>query len=273
MFELYQHLPDYVSPVIFSFFGITVRWYAILYIAGFFTVHALLLWRIKKKEGVYSRQQIIDLLMVCFFGAVIGARIGYVFLYNWEYFSRHLLEIFFPYNFALGMWTGFYGMSYHGALLGILLSSWAYARLYRFSFLRLADFVSPAVGMGYFFGRIGNFMNGELYGRTTNSVAGMYFDGFLRYPSQLMEAFLEGIVIFSILWTIRNKRFFDGGIFCLYGLLYASIRFIAEFFREPDVQIGFLLMHLTQGQILSICMFNAFSVCMVWFWLKKRSIL
>lgn len=273
MLDWYQSLPEHINPIIFSLGFFSVRWYAALYILGFFTVYWILLWRIRHKEGVYSQVQIENLLFFCFLGAVTGARIGYVLLYNWEYFSQHGAEIFLPYDFTSKTWVGLYGLSYHGGLIGALMAAWVYAKMKKLSFLQLSDFVVPAVGAGYFFGRIGNFLNGELYGRATNSLFGMYFEGNLRYPSQLIEAFFEGIVIFIILWNIRNKRAFKGFLFFLYGLLYACARFFSEFFREPDVQVGFIYLGLTQGQLLSLIMFGMFLGSMLWFRGEKKGIL
>ena len=157
-------------------------------------------------------------------------------------------------------------MSYHGALLGILLGSYVFLRIKKINFWKWADFVAPAVPVGYFFGRIGNFLNGELYGRVTDSSLGMYFTNsplLLRYPSQILEAFFEGIILFAILWSIRNKNFFPGKIFSIYLLGYGFFRIFSEIFREPDPQIGLILGYFTLGQLMSLIMIIAGAVIFV----------
>ena len=190
-----------------------------------------------------------------FFAALIGGRLGYVLLYNLPYFLAHPMTIISPYE--NGNFTGIYGMSYHGGLVGIAIGSYIFLRIKKINFWEWADFIIPAVPAGYFFGRFGNFLNGELYGRVTNSPLGMYFAGnqtVLRWPSQLIEGFLEGIILFVILWVMRKKEMPAGSLFAIYFIGYGFFRILAEFFREPDPQIGFLLSYFTLGQALSFLM-------------------
>jgi phosphatidylglycerol:prolipoprotein diacylglycerol transferase len=198
-------------------------------------------------------------------GLIIGARLGYVLFYNLPFYWQHPLAIVSPFDPMNHEFIGIYGMSYHGGLIGAILASALFAKKYRVNFWRLANFTTPAIPAGYFFGRLGNFLNGELYGRITSSAWGMYFsnaiaaDGFsspqLRHPSQLYEAFLEGFVLFAILWPLRNNPKYEDKLYGLYLCGYASARILAEFFRQPDSQIGFLFGFMTLGQLISLIMF------------------
>lgn len=264
--SVYQHLPLYINPIAFRIGIFSIHWYSLMYLAAFLTVYLLLMYRIKKKEGEYDKSFIFDFLVYAIIGLLIGARLGYVLFYNLSYYFSHPLEIILPIR-ATGF--GIYGMSYFGGVIGIILVSLIFAKRKKINFWQLADFVVPAIPVGYFFGRIGNFLNGELYGRITQKPWGMYFPldptGLLRHPSQLYEAFFEGLVIFAILWSFRNlktsdvqidRRFKDircpnGSLLLLYLFLYGLSRFFIEFFREPDPQIGLAFGFLTLGQILS----------------------
>ena len=285
--DLYQHLPQYINPIAFTVGSFSVRWYAISYIVGFLTIYFILMWRVKKGEIILENKKskiknqneiqnsklenskkiqdtkyeiqntVFDFLLVAFFSSLIGGRLGYVLFYNLSYFISHPLAIISPYD--NGNFTGIYGMSYHGALVGVLIGSYVFLRVKKINFWLWADFVVPAVPLGYFFGRIGNFLNGELYGRITNSSLGMYFtnSSALRYPSQLAEAFLEGLVLFAILWKMRKRKLSSGALFSAYLIGYGSFRILAEEFREPDPQIGFILGYFTLGQLLSLAMIIA----------------
>lgn len=285
MLYFYQHLPQYIDPIAFTVGSFSVRWYAISYIVGFLVVYLVLFWRIKTDKNIskilnfqfsisnqfsnpnsqisnkirdtkYEIQNtLMDFLLVAFFFSIIGGRIGYVLFYNFSYFISHPLAIISPYE--NGQFIGIYGMSYHGALIGILLGSYIFLRIKKINFWKWADFIIPAVPLGYFFGRIGNFLNGELYGRETNSLLGMYFGNnsiALRYPSQLIEAFLEGLVLFAILWKMRKMKLFSGALFSVYLMGYGFLRIFAEIFRKPDSQIGFIAGYFTLGQVFSLVM-------------------
>lgn len=281
----YQHLPLNIDPIAFSIGSFSVRWYAISYIIGLAVIYGLLMLRIKKGEfptrlqdSTISDQQeiqnkscslfavhcllVVDFLLVSFFAALIGGRIGYVLIYGLPYFISNPSAIISPFG-QQGNFTGLYGMSYHGALLGIILGGYVFLHIKKIDFFEWADFVVPAVPLGYFFGRLGNFLNGELYGRATVSSIGMYFqaDPFvLRHPSQLYEAVLEGLVLFLILWKMRNARFFPGALLGAYLIGYGAMRIVAEIFREPDPQLGLFFSHCTMGQILSLLMIVSGSI-------------
>lgn len=177
-------------------------------------------------------------------GLLIGARLGYVFFYDPDYFLKNPLAVVYPFNPENGEFSGIFGMSYHGGLIGVVLTSWIYTRLQGVSFLKLANFIAPAVPAGYFFGRIGNFLNGELFGKITESPWGMHFgsDKFLRYPNQLCEAFFEGIILFVLLWRLRNHSKFKDKMLFSYLLGYGIFRFLLDFGREgPEKSLlGFL---------------------------------
>jgi len=192
-------------------------------------------------------------------GVIIGGRLGYVFFYNFSFYLAHPLAVISPLDFVTGELVGIYGMSYHGGLIGIFIATLFFIKKYKLNFWTFSDFVIPAIPLGYFFGRIGNFLNGELFGRATNSVLGMYFPsdslGVLRHPSQLYEAFTEGFLLFIFLWIWRNEKKLQSKFLALYLIGYAVARFLAEFFREPDAQIGFIFGILTLGQLFSALMF------------------
>lgn len=257
--ETYQNIPELINPIAFSIGFLSVRWYSLTYLVAFAVIVFLLKWRIKKKESDFKWNDILDFLIYSFIGILIGGRLGYVFFYDLGYFTSNPVEIFLPVqisNFQFQV-TGFYGMSYFGALLGVSAISYFFAKKRKINFWKLLDFILPAIPAGYFFGRVGNFLNGELYGRVTEKKLGMDFgDGFLRHPSQLYEAFFEGIILFVVLWILRN-RFRDklGIIIGLYLSGYGLFRFLIEFFREPDVHLGFVLGLLTLGQIFSVLIF------------------
>ena len=196
--------------------------------------------------------------------------------YNFSFYFSHPLTIISPFDYSTGKFIGIYGMSYHGGFLGIILASAFFVKKYKLNFWKLADLVIPAIPLGYFFGRVGNFLNGELYGRVTNVWWGMYFpsdaSGLLRHPSQLYEAFFEGAVLFLIFWKIRNWKFFQEKFLAVYFLGYAIARFFGEFFRQPDEQIGFLFGNLTLGQLFSLGML-AIGLFLFFIKNKKRAII
>jgi phosphatidylglycerol---prolipoprotein diacylglyceryl transferase len=261
----YQHIPLNLNPVALKLGFFSVSWYSLMYIVAFLVVYLLLKYRINRREGeIKIKDQkskllnlISDFLIYAFIGLIIGARLGEVLFYNFSYYWQNPLAIASPFDPITHKFIGIYGMSYHGGLIGVLIAVNIFIKKYKVNFWDLADFIIPAVPAGYFFGRIGNFINNELYGRVTTKPWGMYFRDYsfeLRYPSQLLEAFTEGVILFAILWFVRNKRLFPGYFLSLYLIGYGLFRFICEFFREPDVQGGLLLKHITLGQWFSIIM-------------------
>jgi phosphatidylglycerol:prolipoprotein diacylglycerol transferase len=272
--QLYQTLPLKINPLVFQVGFFRISWYAVMYLVGFMAVYGLLLWRIKKGEGNWSKENVQEFLLAAFLGVVIGGRLGYVLFYNPIFYWANPLAIISPFN-QQGEWVGIYGMSYHGGLIGALVAALFFCRKNNVNFLSLADFVAPAIPAGYFFGRLGNFWNGELFGRITQKSWGMYFPGetFLRHPSQLYEAFFEGIILFLILWMLRNgikykNKMFYVPCFMLYLLGYSGFRFGIEFFRQPDEQIGLFFGFLTLGQIFSLILMAL--VALILIFLRKK---
>ena len=272
--KFYQHIPEQINPEIIHIGFFSVGWYSVMYLVAFFVVFRLLERRLQLDEGGSSFENtfekkgkdklekqkgfILDFMYVCFLGVVIGGRLGYVLFYNLPFYLAHPLAIISPFDAATGELIGIYGMSYHGGLIGALLAVLFFVRFRKLNFWALSDFVVPAIPAGYLFGRIGNFLNGELYGRATDIWIGMYFPsdalGVLRHPSQLYEAFLEGFLLFWLFWRIRNKKVVQGKLLGLYLIGYAVARFIGEFFREPDEQVGLFMSYFTLGQLFSLAM-------------------
>lgn len=264
----YQSIPLKLSPEVFSFGFLSLDWYSFFYLVAFLTIGVLIWFRIRKGEDEkilgkkFNRDQFFDFFIYSIIGILAGGRIGYVLFYDLHYFLINPLEIFLPYNFSTGTWVGISGMSYHGGVLGLVVALLLFSRRYSFNFWRLSDFLVPAIPLGYFFGRIGNFFNGELFGRVTEKTWGMHFsfleaqEKILRHPSQIYEALGEGILLFFLLWFLRNKIYFSGSLTALYLAGYALIRFFIEFVRQPDPQIG-LIFGLSMGQILCVIMLLA----------------
>ena len=253
----WQELPYHVSPVAFSIGSFQVRYYGLMYLVAFGITYLLVHYRLRKENYEYSTLTIEDLFIWLICGLLIGARLGDVFFYTFDYYLYHPLEIIVPFSFDNEIrFTGISGMSYHGGIVGIFVTAIIFCRRQKIAFWRMLDLIVPAGPLGYTFGRIGNFLNGELFGRVTDVSWGMYFPAdythSLRHPSQLYEAFFEGIFLFVILWSIRTKRKFEGALFCLYIIGYGTVRFFIEFFREPET--GFILWGFTMGQILCALM-------------------
>lgn len=255
----WQSLPERIDPVIFSAGTFQIKYYGVMYIVAFSLTYVLLSFRIKKHEFEIEKENLENFFFTVIIWVLIGGRLGYVLFYNFMYFVKSPLEIFLPFSFHGGFrFTGIAGMSYHGAVIAAFIGTWLFCRKNKIDLWGFTDFVMPAVPLGYTFGRLGNFINGELYGRETMSWIGMHFplagSGSLRHPSQLYEAFFEGIFIFIILWILRNKNFVKGFFFSAYLILYGLVRFMIEYFREPDEQLGFVLLNLSMGQVLCVIM-------------------
>jgi phosphatidylglycerol:prolipoprotein diacylglycerol transferase len=258
--DWWQHLPQNINPVIFEIGWFKIQYYGASYIAAFALTYFLVLYRIKhEKRFTFTRDQINDITTYAILGLIIGARLGYVLFYNLAYYLHHPLEIFLPFSFSNGFaFTGISGMSYHGGLIGALLAVTWYVRKAKLNLWDVADLYFTVVPLGYTFGRLGNFMNGELYGRVTTAPIGMYFpqaaETALRHPSQLYEAFFEGIFLFVILWRIRKIQKPRGAMLAFYVIGYGTVRFFIEFFRQPDAHIGFIFLSFSMGQVLCALM-------------------
>ncbi len=249
--NIYEHF----DPVAFNI-GVNVHWYGIMYVLALVSALVMAKWIVTKDNLPIEKKVLDDYFIWIEVGVILGARLGYILFYDAHtfYYLSHPWQIFNPFN-TDGEFVGIRGMSYHGALIGFLLGSYLFARKNNYSFWFLMDIVAIAVPVGYIFGRIGNFLNQELIGRTTDLPWGIYVDGILRHPSQLYEAFLEGVVVALIIYLIRHRISFAGGLTLAYGALYGLARFVAEFWRAPDVQIGYIYGDwMTQGQLLSLPM-------------------
>jgi phosphatidylglycerol:prolipoprotein diacylglycerol transferase len=260
--DWWQHLPGSFSPVLFKIGPLSLRYYGLMYVVAFMIVYLLALYRLNHEPHIpISKKQTGDLMTAMILGLIIGARIGYVVFYNFSYYLNHPLEIILPFDFSNGIkFIGIAGMSYHGGLIGVVLSALWYCRKAQIRFVEAADLVIPGIPLGYTFGRLGNFINNELYGRITQSAVGMHFPGapgkHLRHPTQLYEAFFEGIFLFLILWFLRRARLPKGAMIAAYLLGYGIVRFFIEFFREPDAQLGFVFLWFTMGQVLCFAMIS-----------------
>lgn len=273
--EFLKYLPAHINPNIFEIGPLQIRYYSMMYLVAFALTYMLVVYRIKRENYKYSSEIIQDLFMWSIVGLILGARLGYVLFYNFFYYLNHPLEIILPFEFSGGFrFVGISGMSFHGGAIGVLAAGLIFCRLRRVDFWNLAELFAPIVPLGYTFGRIGNFINGELYGRATDVPWGMYFpldpDKLLRHPSQLYEAFFEGVVLFIILWSIRRKSTFDGFLLSMYMIGYGMFRFFLEFFREPDMHLGFIWVGLTMGQLL--CIFMILAGFTIYVWRKPKGV-
>jgi phosphatidylglycerol---prolipoprotein diacylglyceryl transferase len=255
----WQELPYHINPNLLTFGSFQLRYYSLMYIVAFLITYQLVGHRLKTERFGYSLEVIQDFFLWGIIGLILGARLGYVLFYNPLYYLWHPWEILLPVSFSPTVrFVGISGMSYHGGVLGIITAALLFCRARTINFWNLADLFCPTFPLGYTFGRIGNFINGELFGRVTTAPWGMYFPTAplheLRHPSQLYEAFFEGIVLFTVLWLIRKKRPYAGLHLALYIIGYGLIRFFIEFFREPDFHLGFFWNMLSMGQILCIAM-------------------
>ncbi|MDA3899432.1 MAG: prolipoprotein diacylglyceryl transferase [Spirochaetes bacterium] len=255
---MWQNLPSHIDPVIFSIGSFSVHYYGLMYIVAISLSYFLTHYRIKNENFPYKKEDIETMYVWGVIGMLLGARIGYVLFYDFGYFISHPFQILLPFKFENGFtFTGFRGMSYHGGAIGAALATFFYTKKYKTAFLEVTDLVAPTLAIGYTFGRLGNFINGELFGRVTTSPIGMYFPrdpSNLRHPSQLYEAFFEGIVLFLILWFIRKNKHVKYLMLPLYFIGYGFFRFFIEFFREPDAHLGFIYKFLSMGQILCLAM-------------------
>jgi len=237
------------DPIAIHLGSFGIHWYGLMYLTGFVAFITLGRWRIAHQNWQnWTPQMLDDALFFGALGVILGGRLGYVLFYQPAYFIEHPLQIF-------ALWQG--GMSFHGGFLGVLAAMVVFSRKYQKPWLSIMDFVAPLVPIGLGAGRMGNFINGELWGRPTDVPWGMVFprvDGLTRHPSQLYEFGLEGIVLFGLLWWYSSKPRPAGTISALFLLGYGSFRFIAEFTREPDSYLGLLSLGMSMGQWLSLPM-------------------
>ncbi|MET0205253.1 MAG: prolipoprotein diacylglyceryl transferase [Casimicrobiaceae bacterium] len=238
-----------IDPIAFSVGPVAVRWYGLMYLVGFALF--VILGKRRARQNMltgWRTQDVDDMLLYGVFGVILGGRLGYVLFYNPLYYLAHPLEIF-------SVWQG--GMSFHGGFLGVLVALYFFARSRRKRWLDVTDFVAPLVPLGLAAGRLGNFLNGELWGRVTDVPWAMVFPQVgpePRHPSQLYQFGLEGVLLFVVLWIYTQRRRPLGAASGLFLVGYGVCRFVAEYAREPDNFLGYLALGLTMGQWLSLPM-------------------
>ncbi|RMH37781.1 MAG: prolipoprotein diacylglyceryl transferase [Nitrospirae bacterium] len=237
-----------IDPIFFQIGPLAFRWYGLMYVLGLVSAFFLIRARARTKGLELSREQASDLIVFAAFGVFLGGRLGYVLFYNLPYYLAHPEKI-------IAVWEG--GMSFHGGFIGTCVAVWLFCRRRRLPLWPIADLAASAVPIGLGLGRLGNFINGELYGRPTNVPWCMVFPTggpVCRHPSQLYEALMEGVVLFGILTMVLRRPFPPGTVFWSFIAGYGCMRFIVELFREPDRHLGFILGPFTMGQLLSIPM-------------------
>ena len=257
MIDFWQHIYSHFNPIAFSVFGFKIHWYGIMYILALVSALYMAKYIVTKDNIPISQKLLDDYFIWVEVGVILGARIGYFVFYvpNNSYYFLHPWQMFNP--FIDGKFVGIAGMSYHGAVIGFAIATFLFVKRKKVNLWKLLDIVAIAVPAGYVFGRIGNFLNQRLVGRVTDVEWGIYVNGVLRHPSQLYEAFFEGIVIFLVLFFYRKYKKFDGELIALYMILYGFARSFCEMFRQPDPQLGFIIGHFTMGELLSFVMIFA----------------
>lgn len=253
-----------IDPVAFYIGFWPVHWYGLMYLIGFLAGWGLLAIRIRLSPRGFNNEQLSDIVFFAALGAIVGGRVGYMLFYDWPLFISDPFLIF-------QTWKG--GMSFHGGLIGVIIALWLYARKIKKSILELTDFIAPVVPIGLGAGRIGNFINSELWGRVTTLPWGMVFPNggpLPRHPSQFYEFFLEGVLLFTILWLYSRKSKPIGAVSGLFLVGYGFFRSFAEFFRQPDAHIGYIAFGwLTEGQLLSFPMIALGVFVLVWAYRKE----
>jgi phosphatidylglycerol:prolipoprotein diacylglycerol transferase len=257
--------PDF-DPIAFKLGPVAVRWYGLMYLIGFVACVVLARLRIRQRpEAGWAVRDVDDLLFYGVIGVVAGGRLGYVLFYKLSEYLHDPIKIFY-------VWEG--GMSFHGGFLGVILAMAWYARRSQRHWFAVTDFVAPLVPVGLGAGRIGNFINAELWGRSTDLPWSMIFrnvDSTPRHPSQLYEAALEGVVLFALLWLFSRRPRPLGAVSALFLLGYGALRFAVEFTREPDSFLGFLALGWTMGQWLCLPMIVGGLALLVWAYWPGRT--
>ena len=234
--------PD-IDPVIFSLGFLKVRWYGLMYLIGFVVAMLLAKKRCNQAWSPIKKIQVDDLIFYCMLGVILGGRLGYVFFYGWQ---QLISDPFYLFKIMEG------GMSFHGGLIGVMFALWLYGRKLGHDLWVMMDFVVPLAPLGLGFGRIGNFINGELWGKPTDVPWAFKVNGIALHPSQLYEAFLEGLMLFVIIWIFSLKKRPKMAISGLFFVCYGLFRFFVEFFRVPDAHLNYLAFGwVTMGQILT----------------------
>jgi len=264
------HFVDNLNPVLMHLGPLQIRWYGVMYALSFIIGYYLICYLAPKRGIPLDSDGVAELIIYLAAGVLFGGRLGYVLFYNLPYYLQHPVQI-------VAVWDG--GMSFHGGLIGVTLAGLLFSRKTGISFWSLTELVVPVAPLGLFFGRLGNFINGELWGRPSNVPWAMIFPraplvhGMMvpRHPSQLYEAILEGLVLFTILWILARKPRPKGLLLGTFLILYGLFRCFVEFFRQPDAQLGYIGGVITMGQILSIPMILIGIGIIVWAFRRHRS--
>lgn len=254
----------HIDPVFLNIGPLQFRWYGLMYVLSFIATYFIIRSEVRRRQLPLTKDDVADLVFYGAMGVVLGGRTGYILFYNLGFYLAHPLKLF-------AVWEG--GMSFHGGFLGVVLAFWLYGRRKKIPFLALTDLAALCAPVGLGLGRIGNFINGELYGRPTDAAWGIVFpgsDGVPRHPSQLYEAFLEGVVLFFIVRFVSKRTTANGVTTFAACAGYGLFRFSVEFFRQPDAQIGLFFGLFSMGQLLSLPMFLLGSFLAVWF--SRRSL-
>ena len=250
-----------IDPVIFSLGFVKIRWYGLMYVMGF-----VLAWWLARKRAlvptsIIKPAQVDDLIFYCMLGVIVGGRLGYCVVYGWADFTS---DPFYVFRITEG------GMSFHGGLVGVMVAMWLFSRRHGVRMWGLWDFVAPLAPLGLFFGRIGNFINGELWGKPTDVPWAFEVNGIGLHPSQLYEALLEGLLLFVIIWTFSSVQRPYMSVSGLFLLCYGFSRFLVEFYRVPDAHLNYLALGwVTMGQILSLPMLLLGAVMMITAYRKR----
>ena len=268
-------IPQHMSPTAITLFGFPIRWYGLMYLAAFFTCYQIIWHYARKEKFPITKEQLDGLATWVIAGILIGARLGYVVFYNLGYYLEHPLEAILPFSFEGGLhFTGISGMSYHGGLIGAISMGGYFMRREKLNYWLTNNLAFLSVPAGYTFGRLGNFINGELYGRPTDSAIGMLFPmdktQLLRHPSQLYEMTFEGIVLFFVMAYLRRLGAFKNHMMAIYLMGYGVARFVIEFFREPDAHIGLNGIGMSRGQLL--CTAMILSGLALYIWARRREL-
>ncbi|AJC50239.1 prolipoprotein diacylglyceryl transferase [Coxiella endosymbiont of Amblyomma americanum] len=254
-----------INPIAYQIGPFKMHWYGFMYVVGLVFAWYLALYRACRSRKKWNVVQISDLIFYSALGIIIGGRLGYIIFYDFFNFIAHPLIIY-------KVWNG--GMSFHGGLIGEAIAMWIFSRYTERQWTNVTDFVAPLVPLGLGAGRIGNFINNELWGRVTTVWCGMVFPGagsLPRHPSQLYEFFLEGILLFVIVWFFSNRPRPCFSVTSLFLLFYGLFRFIVEFFRQPDLQLGYIAFGwLTMGQLLSLPMIIGGGLSLLWAYEKHK---
>lgn len=273
MFETWNNIYSTFNPLAFSIFGFNVYWYSLCYITALLLALVLAKYFVKLYKMPIAEKMLDNYFVWAELGVILGARLGYIIIYdvNTAFYLTHPWQIFNP--FANGEFVGIRGMSYHGAVLGFIIATLLFCRRHKQDLWLYLDLCALSIPLAYFFGRVGNFLNQELFGRETDLAStpwAIIVDGVPRHPSQLYEGVLEGFGVFFALLIAKKFQKANGELIAYYAIFYTLARFICEFYREPDAPLGFVFLSFSMGQVLSFIMFSAAVSLLVYLRANKK---